>query len=266
MPNQTAKGDNTPSGRKPWTSGPAEILQHGLDLIEQDTDTSRRLAFLSIDNAVELIIKTYLGLPKRVTGLRIGRGEFDQISHSFPKLLDALEQHVTDSLPGVGLDEVEWYHRLRNRLYHDGNGLTVEREVVEVYAEIARNLFSALFGYEVLPSLPERDPIASFLSLWAAIDSSALTLFNWEGLDLSAGDGHPAMGGRSPAVGGGTILNALGRAGLIDAGRLRELNELRALRHRLTHLVPEDKPQITPQMLDVLEETRLYLDRQLEHG
>ena len=54
MPNRTGKDNDTPSGRRPWTSGPAEILQHGLDLLEQDTDTSRRLAMLSIDNAVEL--------------------------------------------------------------------------------------------------------------------------------------------------------------------------------------------------------------------
>jgi hypothetical protein len=49
----------------PWASGPGEILRHGLDLLRKDSDTNRRLAMIAIDNAVELMIKTYLGLPKR---------------------------------------------------------------------------------------------------------------------------------------------------------------------------------------------------------
>jgi len=52
----------------PWTSGAGEILRHGLQLLRKDSDVNRRLAMISIDNAVELMIKTYLGLPKRVTG------------------------------------------------------------------------------------------------------------------------------------------------------------------------------------------------------
>src|ERR1700730_17691581 len=40
-------------------------------LLRNDTDVNRRLAMIAIDNAVELTIKTYLGLPKRITGLTI---------------------------------------------------------------------------------------------------------------------------------------------------------------------------------------------------
>jgi len=56
-----------------WASGPAEILRHGLRLLTIDSDVNRRQAMISIDNSVELMIKTYLGLPKRVTGLTITR-------------------------------------------------------------------------------------------------------------------------------------------------------------------------------------------------
>jgi hypothetical protein len=50
-----------------WATGPGEILRHGLDLLQRDSDVNRRLAMISIDNAVELMIKTYLGLPRRIT-------------------------------------------------------------------------------------------------------------------------------------------------------------------------------------------------------
>ena len=99
---------------------------------------------ISIDNAVELMIKTYLGLPKRVTGLSITRREYQEISENFPGLLDALEKHASTKIEGVDLGAIEWYHRLRNELYHQGNGLTVERDKVEVYAELANLLFKNL--------------------------------------------------------------------------------------------------------------------------
>jgi hypothetical protein len=60
----------------PWASGPAEILKHGLDLLEEDNDTNRRLAMIAIDNSVELIVKTYLGLPKRISGINITRKRY----------------------------------------------------------------------------------------------------------------------------------------------------------------------------------------------
>jgi hypothetical protein len=103
---------------QPWASGPAEILQHGINLPQDDTDANRRLAMLSIDNAVELMIVTYLGLPKRITKLQITRKEVDEIKHRFPLMLEKLEQHASDKLLGIELGEIEWYHRLRNELYH----------------------------------------------------------------------------------------------------------------------------------------------------
>jgi hypothetical protein len=90
---------------------------------------------IAIDNAIELTIQTYLGLPKRVTGLKIRRKEFAEMSESFPALLDGLERYANDKLAGIDLGEIEWFHRLRNELYHQGNGLTVERDKVEVYAQ-----------------------------------------------------------------------------------------------------------------------------------
>ncbi len=84
---------------------------------------------IAIDNSVELAIKTYLGLPRRITGLSITRKEYSEIAESFPRLLDALEKHCGDKLEGLDLGEIEWYHRIRNQLYHQGNGLTVEKEI-----------------------------------------------------------------------------------------------------------------------------------------
>src|SRR2546426_151433 len=120
---------------QPWASGPAEILQHGINLLQNDSDANRRLAMLAIDNAVELTIKTFLTRPQRVSKLTITRAELNEINESFPRLLDALEEYASDKVEGIDLGEIEWYHRLRNELYHQGNGLTVVRQKVIVYAQ-----------------------------------------------------------------------------------------------------------------------------------
>ncbi len=165
------------ASRAPWASGPGEILRHALGLLAKDTDANRRIAFLNIDNAVELIIKTYLTLPQRVSGLRLSRAEYSQISESFPLLLDALEHHAGAKLVGIDLGEIEWYHRLRNQLYHQGNGLTVEREKVEVYGELAKLLFGNLFGMALEIGVSVRvDALGKFMALWLNLEREATYL------------------------------------------------------------------------------------------
>jgi len=102
---------------------------------------------ISIDNAVELAIKTYLGLPERARGSKgPSRSELERASGSFPELLNLLDQSAQDKLTGVDLDDIEWYHSLRNQLYHSGSGITVDRGRVEAYFQIAALLFENLFG------------------------------------------------------------------------------------------------------------------------
>jgi hypothetical protein len=164
----------TSSNLLPWASGPAEILKHGLDLLRQDSDSSRRLAIISIDNAVELMIKIYLGLPRRVNGLKITRAEYQEFAESFPKLLDALEKHAAVKLGLLNLGEIEWYHRLRNQLYHQGNGLTVEKGKVEAYGQLAAALFENLFDAKPLPAVDDDYLLlADFIYAWSVFARAA---------------------------------------------------------------------------------------------
>ena len=100
-------------------------------MLYEDTDASRRIAMILIDNAVELIMKTYLTLPARVTSIHISRKERDQYCATFPTLLDGIEAVAGDKIIGLELGEFEWFHRLRNELYHQGNGLTAVKRNVD---------------------------------------------------------------------------------------------------------------------------------------
>jgi len=131
---------------KPWTSGPRELLQHAKGHLDKASPFDCRIAFISVDNAVELVIKTFLGLPKRVR--KSGgptRKKLQDASNIFPDLLDLLEEHSEEKLDGIDLGDIEWYHRLRNTLYHEGNGVTVGQDKVDSYYQIAIILFENLF-------------------------------------------------------------------------------------------------------------------------
>jgi hypothetical protein len=209
--------------KQPWASGPGEILQHGINLLQEDTDANRRLAMLSIDNAVELMIKTYLGLPKRINGLSISPKEFEDIRESFSKLLDALEEHCADKLEGIELAVIEWYHRLRNELYHQGNGLTVERDRVIVYAEIAQLLFRRLFGFDIEIDKPSStELVGSFVTSWSNL---------YQVLESLAKSNFPSRNLRGTQA----IVPELIAEGYLDGKTVDEIRRLRRVRNNIVH-------------------------------
>jgi hypothetical protein len=215
-------------GSQPWISGPREILQHGLSLLHEDSDRNRRLALLGIDNAVELMIKTYLGLPKRITGVQISRKDFVEISESFPKMLDALEEHGGQYLNGIDLGDIEWFHRLRNQLYHQGNGLTVARDQVEVYAELAKLLFKNLFGDD-LPVAPEDEHrlLGQFLATWVDFEKLIASLSEKNLDQMSTLKGRP----RPPIM----AIRELLRLNIFSEQDSAKIEELRQLRNEVMH-------------------------------
>jgi hypothetical protein len=227
---------------QPWASGPGEILRHGLELLRKDTDTNRRLAMISIDNAVELMVKTYLGLPKRITGLSITRKDLQEIGESFPAMLDALERHASDRLDGIDLGTIEWYHRLRNELYHQGNGLTVERDKIEIYAELANALFKNLFGQPLVED-PSRktEVLGEFLAAWTEIERSLQSIFERE--VERTGKLRPI---RSTIADG---LKVLAENRLLDAHDIHQIQELRLVRNLAAHGERGWEEKLTPNLV-----------------
>jgi hypothetical protein len=208
--------------------GPGEILRHGLELLRKDTDRNRRLAMICIDNAVELMMKTFLGLPKRVSGLTITRREFEECAESFPRLLDAMEKFASDRLVGVDLGNIEWYHRLRNELYHQGNGLTVERAKVEVYASLAKILFRNIFAVEV-PELPEAESdesrrLLQFLTTWNQLERTLAAKAATAAPPEITTDPRPLL-----------WTQWLSKTGDLNTDEARRLEAFRKLRNHIVH-------------------------------
>lgn len=233
----------TTRNEQPWTSGPAEVLLHGLNLLTKDSGTNRRLALIAIDNAVELTIKTYLSLPKRVTGLSIPRKRLEEISESFPSLLDALEEYTQDKLQGVDLASIEWYHRLRNQLYHQGYGLSVDRKQVEIYAELANSLFKNLFGTSAIEEREEgTELLGRFIQLWPRLES-ALT-------DIASDHTLTAVRPRTLLA----TVKFLREGHIFSKEELDEIERLRILRNEVVHGMVDYKHVLDEKTVDRLEQ------------
>jgi hypothetical protein len=135
---------------KIWAAGPKELLDHSFEHLKAGKAFDYRIALISIDNAVELTIKTYLGLPKRIRGTEgPSRKRLEEAIPNFSTLIDLLEEFAGSKLAGIELGDIEVYHRLRNTLYHDGNGVTVDPIYVDSYLQIAQVLLSNLLGLKV---------------------------------------------------------------------------------------------------------------------
>jgi hypothetical protein len=177
-----------------------------------------------------LMIKTYLGLPKRITGLSIPRKEYQEISESFPALLDALEKYAVDKLDGIDLGVIEWYHRVRNELYHQGNGLTVEKDKVEIYAELANILFKNLFGHDLVGREEiGAELLGEFLTAWVEVERLIQV--------------RRVQRGNAPPE-----VERLARA--LSATDRQELEELRRIRNQVIHGEPGSEALITRTTVD----------------
>lgn len=209
---------------KPWAEGPLELLKHALDHLKLNTDFDSRIAMISIDNAVELMIRTYFGVPRRVTGMKkLTRNEIDEIIKTFPSLLDGLEKFVSDKIVGIELGDIEWYHRLRNQLYHNGNGITVEKTRVKAYSEIAKVLFSNLFSVPVDEPISDEseDLLGNFILQWAELVHALIGLGEYHRLPEST----PIQ----------VITKKLTNMKILPSNFIQDFHKLSQLRNEIVH-------------------------------
>lgn len=160
---------------KPWIDGPKELMMHAAEHLNSKSDFDRRIAFISIDNAVELSIKTFLSLPKRIRKVDgPKRQEVTDAENSFPASIDLLEKYFANKVSDISLEDIEWYHRIRNQLYHAGNGVTVDLSKVEAYFEIAKGLFNCLYDEELLNNFQfaYTTNIGKFMQAWTEFNKN----------------------------------------------------------------------------------------------
>ena len=97
------------------------------------------------------------------------KSELDNAYNSFPSLLDLIEKYAGKKLEGIEINDIEHYHRIRNTLYHQGTGLSVSKEYVELYNSIAKILLNNLFGIDIKSCHTDKSIYSEILLGWSQI-------------------------------------------------------------------------------------------------
>lgn len=212
---------------KPWMEGPLELLNHAIGHLELDSGFDNRISMISIDVAVESMMKSYLSAPTSVRGTKhISREEYQKITKTFHSLLEGLTSHVSNKKQyREQISEIEWYHSIRNELYHSGIDVTVDKLKVETYMEIAKNLFSNLFNVRIEDYIETKPTtvIGEFFLTWREVMPQLERLANIMELQYSTRDPRHM------------VISRLVVRKIISKSLQEQLKEVREFRNEMTH-------------------------------
>ncbi len=214
-----------------WASGSVELLNHAESHMHEETALDKRLAFISIDNAVEISIRTFLSLPARYFGaIKPSRKEVESASNSFPLLVDLLVKYTDNRLVGIDPMDIEFYHRIRNKLYHDGTGLAVDDNHISAYFTIAKLLIEKLFEFAYTSKITSTKPtLEDVVLIWNNVEKQLEELFYLAGLDDE----------------GTYKWEAALTEQILTFDQISRLTELRMERNRLVHSTKIDKNELS---------------------
>lgn len=140
----------------PWQNGPTELIEFALQRIQREADFDKRLAFLLLDVGVETLFKTFLTLPPEVTHAQGSYGDRKQAAEgNFHDLVRGIEKAAGSRLSDLNLAHVQFYHDLRNKLYHQGNGITIPTDKAQGYAALVVDLLNRLLEIDLSEKLNE---------------------------------------------------------------------------------------------------------------
>lgn len=210
-----------------WASGAIELLNHADTHIGHDTAFDRRIAFISIDNAVETMIRVFLSLPSSKSDVIVNHKERAEVENSFPKMLTLLWNKASKRVTGLDAGDVEHYHRIRNKLYHDGTGLSVDDQYIRAYRRIAAILLEQLFGI-TSPNLVPLATLENLIAVWDQLDTLIKQKMDEAGVDY----GHTFKWEWA-------IRNSV-----FDMTFVHELTELRMIRNAQVHSTEVDEDKI----------------------
>lgn len=213
--------------QKTWASGAVELLRHADSHVSLNSAFDRRIAFISIDNAVETMIRVFMSLPKAKSGVNVSRKDVDEAENSFPKLLALLWNHAKTRLTGLDDSDIEHYHRIRNKLYHDGTGLSVDEQYLLAYRQIAAVLLERLFGVAAIPPAPAAT-LEHLIVLWNQLEVTLKNRMDTAGLD----QGHTYKWEEGI------------KQGIFTMDFVQSLTELRTIRNKQVHSTDINPTQI----------------------
>lgn len=145
----------------PWARGPFELIKHADGHLKDAGDTDRRIALIGFDNAIEVCIDVFIKLhPKLREGVELRQEDVEKATRNYHTKIEWLDKYVeaNDIDIDFSIEEIVWYHSLRNELYHSGNGMVPEMHVLEGARLSSISVFNTLFKADIAPVLNPDSP------------------------------------------------------------------------------------------------------------
>lgn len=133
---------------KPWTRAAFSLILHAEEHRIIGDDFDRSIAHISFDNAIEVIVAIYLRLnPIQRKNRIITKEEVKKWLTNFYTKLEFLEQEAQQRnyILKKPIDEIAYYHDIRNKQYHEGDSGIPMAEDIEAIREAALDVFAMLF-------------------------------------------------------------------------------------------------------------------------
>ena len=156
------------------------------------------------------------------------RRERDEAENSFPKNLALLFKYAGTRLPGIDECDIEHYHRIRNTLYHDGTGLSVDQQYLDAYRSIAAILLQNLFGVAITSGKAKQPTLERLILNWNAIERYVRQQMDNAGID----HGYTFK------------WEAAMQAGILTSDQIQKVTELRMARNKVVRSDSLDAEEI----------------------
>lgn len=128
-----------------WAMPALELLQHASVHQGVKSAQDQRIAFVSIDNALETVLGTYLEVVAPENEAR-AKDLPANLPRAFPARLELVEKLEPTLFTHHELLQIEYYHRIRNHIYHHGIGGGVAESTTTAYFELAKRAFETLLS------------------------------------------------------------------------------------------------------------------------
>jgi len=115
----------------PWQVMPAKIIKLALEHAEKKDDFDHQVAYLLLDIGVEAALKAYL----------VNQGHnVEKIF--FPDLLKKVKEELSKTTSDLisQINDIGYFHGIRNKLYHQGDGVKPTEDNLKRYSALAKRV------------------------------------------------------------------------------------------------------------------------------
>ena len=153
-----------------WHDTAIKLIRYAGKFRYNKDEFERQVAYLLLDVGVETLFRSFLTMPhpkaelsfnkrkevakgtvykKDFSGEKFTSASFDELN--FHQLVEAVKQVAVPKVNESGLEATEYYHNIRNKLYHSGEGIVPPKEKFESYLALADELLATLVNISDQP-------------------------------------------------------------------------------------------------------------------